>query len=425
MQDPLSELVKIDPADIGVGLYQHDVKAKHLRTSLDAVVESCVNYVGVDLNTASPALLRYVSGLNQLTARRLYDHRTANGPFKSREQLKEVSGFGDATFVQAAGFLKIGDGENPLDGTWIHPESYDVARRVLDQLGCSPAELTRKETAGESGAETAELKLDQLAAELQVGPLTLADMVAQLSRPGRDPREDLPPPIFKTGILKLEDLAPGMELYGSVLNVVDFGAFVDIGLRDSGLVHVSQLANRYIRDPHEVAAVGDIVKVWVLEIDKTRRRVSLTMIPPGSKRPRAGRPSLTAAARKEKRRTGSKNGGQQGGAATWRAATAAPRSAGQLGPAVRPAGQPAAAGEAAAAGRFQRTRCSSGAATTDTPSAGSIAARSGSPPRPPHGNRPAVRRMAGHRKAGRREETRAVPTKASRPIGPRRRNRSP
>ena len=284
MQDPLSELVKIDPANIGVGLYQHDVKAKHLRTSLDAVVESCVNYVGVDLNTASPALLRYVSGLNQLTARRVYDHRAANGPFKSREQLKEVAGFGEATFVQAAGFLKISDGENPLDRTWIHPESYDVARRVLDRLNGSPAELSGNESANELAQKAAGLKPEELAGELQVGPLLLTDLVAQLARPGRDPREDLPPPIFKRGILKLEDLAAGMELFGSVLNVVDFGAFVDIGLRDSGLVHVSQLANRYIRDPHEVAAVGDIVKVWVMEIDKTRRRVSLTMIPPGTER---------------------------------------------------------------------------------------------------------------------------------------------
>jgi uncharacterized protein len=288
MQDPLSELVKIDPANIGVGLYQHDVKAKHLRTSLDAVVESCVNYVGVDLNTASPALLRYVSGLNQLTARRLYDHRTTNGPFKSREQLKEVSGFGDATFVQAAGFLKISDGDNPLDGTWIHPESYEVARRVLDKLGCSSLELTKKEAMAELAQKAAALNLDELAAELGVGPLLLKDIVAQLTRPGRDPREDLPPPIFKRGILKLEDLAPGMELYGAVLNVVDFGAFVDIGLHDSGLVHVSQIANHFVRDPHEVVAVGDIVKVWVLEIDKSRRRVSLTMIAPGTRRGEGG-----------------------------------------------------------------------------------------------------------------------------------------
>ncbi len=284
MQDPLSELVKIDPANIGVGLYQHDVKAKHLRTSLDAVVESCVNYVGVDLNTASPALLRYVSGLNQLTARRVFDHRAANGPFKCREQLKEVSGFGEATFVQAAGFLRISDGDNPLDCTWIHPESYEVARRVLDKLGCSAAELTKKEAMAELTQKATALKLDELASELGVGPLLLKDIVAQLTRPGRDPREDLPAPIFKRGILKLEDLAPGMELYGAVLNVVDFGAFVDIGLHDSGLVHVSQIANHFVRDPHEVVAVGDIVKVWVLEIDKSRRRVSLTMIAPGTRR---------------------------------------------------------------------------------------------------------------------------------------------
>jgi uncharacterized protein len=390
MQDPLSELVKIDPANIGVGLYQHDVKAKHLRTSLDAVVESCVNYVGVDLNTASPALLRYVSGLNQLTARRLYDHRTANGPFKSREQLKEVSGFGDATFVQAAGFLKIGDGENPLDGTWIHPESYDVARRVLEQFGCSPAELTRKETAGELAQKAAELKVDQLAADLHVGPLTLADMVAQLSRPGRDPREDLPSPIFKTGILKLEDLTPGMELYGSVLNVVDFGAFVDIGLHDSGLVHVSQLANRYIRDPHEVAAVGDIVKVWVLEIDKTRRRVSLTMIPPGSKRSEpAGR---SHGGRPQGERDGQRGGGQQaggqqtGGQSGQRPPRRGARPARSGGP---PVSQPASTGDAAVAGTAPTDgAAATGAATTDAPSAGSIAARSGAAPRPPHGKRP-------------------------------------
>ena len=284
MQDPLSELVKIDPASIGVGLYQHDVKAKHLRTSLDAVVESCVNYVGVDLNSASPALLRYVSGLNQLTARRVFDHRATNGPFKCRDQLKEVSGFGEATFVQAAGFLRISDGDNPLDGTWIHPESYEIARRVLEKLGCSPAELTKKEAIAELAQKAAALNLDELASELGVGPLLLKDIVAQLTRPGRDPREDLPAPIFKHGILKLEDLAPGMELFGAVLNVVDFGAFVDIGLHDSGLVHVSQIANHFVRDPHEVVAVGDIVKVWVLEIDKSRRRVSLTMIAPGTRR---------------------------------------------------------------------------------------------------------------------------------------------
>jgi len=302
LQDPLSELVKIDPGSIGVGLYQHDLKARHLQVSLDAVVESCVNYVGVDLNTASPALLRYVSGLNQLTARRLYEHRTTNGPFRTREQLKEVPGFGEATFVQAAGFLKIAGSDNPLDATWIHPESYDVAGRVLAQVGASPEDVARQRntakasSSGEAPAKSepdapslteklSKLDAASLAGELGCGELLLHDIVCQLTRPGRDPREDLPPPIFKSGVLKLEDLEPGMELSGTVLNVVDFGAFVDIGLHDTGLVHVSHLANRFVKDPHEVVAVGDVVKVWVLSIDKDRRRVALTMVAPGTERP--------------------------------------------------------------------------------------------------------------------------------------------
>ncbi|MGO9108595.1 MAG: Tex-like N-terminal domain-containing protein [Thermoguttaceae bacterium] len=357
--DPLSELVKIEPANIGVGLYQHDVKAKHLEASLDEVVESCVNYVGVDVNTASPALLRYVSGLNQLTARRVYEHRREHGPFRSREQLREVPGFGDATFVQAAGFLKIAGGENPLDSTWIHPESYTIATRVLERFGGKPADLTEKEAAAALAQRMAAVDLERLAKDLTpisaevpaanvavneipeavapveasapaslaeavseipvgepvseipaeaatvaaapvvepvaprsvsketaVGTLTLRDILSQLARPGRDPREDLPAPVFKQGVLKLEDLTPGMELTGTVLIVVDFGCFVDIGMHDSGLVHVSRLADRFIRDPHEVVAVGDIVKVWVMEVDKERRRVSLTMVRPGSERPR-------------------------------------------------------------------------------------------------------------------------------------------
>lgn len=289
LQDPLSELVKIDPANIGVGLYQHDVKAKHLRVSLDDVVQSCVNYVGVDLNTASPALLAYVSGLNQLTARRVYEHRQAHGPFRNREQLREVPGFGEATFVQAAGFLKIAGGDSPLDATWIHPESYAVAGRVLERLGCTPADLTEKDKTAALAQRVATLPREELAKELAVGVLTLRDILSQLARPGRDPREDLPPPVFKHGVLKLEDLTPGMDLSGTVLNVVDFGAFVDIGMHDTGLVHVSHLADKFVRDPHEVVAVGDIVRVWVLEVDKQRRRVSLTMVPPGSARPRRGR----------------------------------------------------------------------------------------------------------------------------------------
>ncbi|MGW8258355.1 MAG: helix-hairpin-helix domain-containing protein, partial [Thermoguttaceae bacterium] len=247
LQDPLSELVKIDPASIGVGLYQHDVKAKHLRTSLDDVVESCVNYVGVDVNSASPALLRYVSGLNQLTARRVYEYRTEHGPFRNREELRLVPGFGEATFVQSAGFLKIAAGDNPLDSTWIHPESYAAAQRILERLDCTPHDLLDKNSVAALAEKATQVDCNALAGELEVGSLTLKDILAQLSRPGRDPREDLPAPVFKHGVLKLEDLSPGMELTGTVLNVVDFGCFVDIGMHDSGLVHVSHLADRFVR----------------------------------------------------------------------------------------------------------------------------------------------------------------------------------
>jgi uncharacterized protein len=284
LQDPLSELVKIEPANIGVGMYQHDVKAKHLRETLDQVVESCVNFVGVELNTASPALLRYVSGLNQLTARRVYEYRQQHGPFKNREQLKQVPGFGEATYTQSAGFLKIVDGDNPLDGTWIHPESYAAAQAVLARLGFAPGALAEKSSREELSRRIDQLDRGQLAEEAHTGPMTLDDILANLVRPGRDPREDLPPPIFKRGITRLEDLSPGMELSGTVLNVVDFGAFVDIGLSDRGLIHVSQIAGRFISTPHEVVSVGDIVRVWVIGVDKDRRRVSLTMIPPDQRR---------------------------------------------------------------------------------------------------------------------------------------------
>jgi uncharacterized protein len=285
LQDPLSELVKIDPASIGVGLYQHDVKAKHLQTSLDDVVQSCVNYVGVDVNTASPSLLRYVSGLNQLTARRVYEHRMAHGPFRSRRQLKEVPGFGEATFVQSAGFLKISDGDNPLDATWIHPESYEIAVKVLERLECTPEDLAKKEIGNKLSERIGKLSPAELSQQVGAGSRLLADILAQLARPGRDPREDLPAPVFKQGVLKLEDLNAGMELTGTVLNVVDFGAFVDIGMHDSGLVHVSQMADKFVRDPHEVLAVGDVVRVWVVKVDKERRRVSLTMVPPRKEPP--------------------------------------------------------------------------------------------------------------------------------------------
>ncbi len=283
LQDPLSELVKIEPANIGVGLYQHDVKARHLHASLDNVVESCVNYVGVDVNTASPALLRRVSGFNQTTAKNFHEWRTQNGPFTTRQQFLEVPGFGEAAFVQSVGFLKISGGVNPLDSTWIHPESYAVAERVLERLGGSPADLTSRQQADAIAERAAAVDLAALSQELGVGRLLLADILEQLARPGRDPREDLPKPFFKKGVLKLEDLAVGMELLGSVLNVVDFGAFVDIGLHDSGLVHISQLSSQFVRDPHDFVSVGQIVPVWVLELDKARRRVALTMIPPAER----------------------------------------------------------------------------------------------------------------------------------------------
>ncbi|MGQ9822897.1 MAG: Tex-like N-terminal domain-containing protein [Thermogutta sp.] len=286
--DPLSELVKIEPAALGVGLYQHDLKQKHLEQSLDQVVQSCVSFVGVDVNTGSPALLTYVSGLNQLTARRIYEYRREHGPFRNREQLKEVPSIGEATFVQAAGFLKITNGDNPLDATWIHPESYEPARRVMEKLGISPEQLTQPETLQPLSEKIAALDIRALSQELGCGPLLLKDILQQLQRPGRDPREDFPPPIFKKGVLKMEDLEPGMELNGMVLNVVDFGAFVDIGVKQPGLVHLSRMAPRFVSDPHEVVAPGDIVRVWVVEVDKSRRRVSLSMVPPGTPAPTRG-----------------------------------------------------------------------------------------------------------------------------------------
>ncbi|HRX79883.1 MAG TPA: helix-hairpin-helix domain-containing protein, partial [Pirellulaceae bacterium] len=284
--DPLSELVKINPANIGVGMYQHDVKAKHLRESLDAVIESCVNFVGVDVNTASPSLLSYVSGLNQLTARRLYEYRLQHGPFRNRNEIREVPGIGESTFIQAAGFLKITNGDNPLDATWIHPESYDVATQVLERLGSSIEELAgivASEASAPStlsGDRLSDLNLAELSAELGVGELSLRDILDSLARPGRDPREDLPAPAFRSGIMKIDHIEPGMELTGTVLNVVDFGAFVDIGISDTSLIHISRLADRYVRDPHEVVSIGDVLQVWVLEVDRERRRVALTAIPP-------------------------------------------------------------------------------------------------------------------------------------------------
>jgi uncharacterized protein len=341
LQDPLSELVKIDPQNIGVGLYQHDVNPRHLKDSLEGVIESCVNQVGVDLNTASVPLLRHVSGLNQLAAREVVDHRKQHGPFKSRAELLQVPNIGPARFVQAAGFLKIGGGDNPLDGTWIHPESYPAAEKLLTELGYSAEILKDQSKQTELQGKLKSLSPEDLAVRLEVGVPTLRDILDALARPGRDPREDLPPPIFKKGILKLEDLNPGMELKGTVLNVVDFGAFVDIGLKESGLVHISQMANRYIKSPYDVVAVSDVVTVWVLTVDKERHRVSLTMIKPGTERKppeRQQRPSRPAQGGGGRPPRGRRSGPRPGQAAAPAQATvtAAPPS-----PAAPPA--PAAA----------------------------------------------------------------------------------
>ena len=284
LQDPLSELVKIDPQHVGVGLYQHDVRPRNLKESLEAVIESCVNHVGVDINTASVPLLRHVSGLNQMVARDLVEHRKQNGPFKSREQLQAIAGVGPIRFTQAAGFLKIVNSEEPLDETWIHPESYPVAREILKDAGLAPADLRDKAKLDQLRENLNKIHPEVYADRLKTGLPTVKDIFDALARPLRDPRDDLPPPVFRKNILKIEDLQPGMELKGTVLNVVDFGAFVDIGLKDSGLVHISQMANRYIKNPYEVAAVGDVVTVWVRTVDMERRHVALTMIAPGTER---------------------------------------------------------------------------------------------------------------------------------------------
>ena len=402
----MSELVKISPANIGVGLYQHDIKAKHLSESLDEVVRFCVNQVGVDVNTASPALLKYVSGFNSLTAIRAVEHRTANGRFNNREELKTISGVGDATFVQAAGFLRIHGGDSPLDATGIHPESYPVANDILQKVEATveeifprwlmqpataeirakeraeaaklaasmpkkpapefgaivqpeatdvttkPAEVTEQaatiptseaapqpevteqapavepptadtpvtepqateatatqnpepaESVPESSADSdpptdrrqfdqrrklivksmSELDLNEIAAAHSTGSLAVKDIVMTLKRPAWDPRDRVQKPIFRRGILKVDDLKPEMQLDGQVVNVVDFGVFVDIGLGESSLVHVSQLSNHYIADPHKAFAVGDAMKVWVTEVSAQQRRVRLTAIRPGTKK---------------------------------------------------------------------------------------------------------------------------------------------
>ncbi len=285
MQDPLAELVKIDPKAVGVGLYQHDVDQRALAEALDRVVISCVNFAGVDVNMASAQILRYVSGITARVAQSIVTYRQAHGQYKTRAQLLKVAGLGPATFVQAAGFLKIAGGPEPLDNTFIHPESYDVARRLLERLpvagdGERTAERVRAWrllSAMNTRGGGKDATLAALAQELGVCVPTLGDILENLEKPGLDPRDALPAPILRHDVLKLEDLREGMTLQGTVRNVVDFGAFVDIGVKQDGLVHVSELADTFVRNPHAVVAVGQVVQVRVLGVDVTRGRVQLSM----------------------------------------------------------------------------------------------------------------------------------------------------
>ena len=277
LQDPLSELVKIDPKSIGVGQYQHDVNQKRLNESLTGVVEDAVNSVGVDVNTATPSLLSYVSGINGTIAKNIVKYRDENGELKQRKELLKVPKLGPAAFKQCAGFIRIFGGKNPLEVTSVHPESYEIAEKLLTKFGYSVENLADKEKLEEMKSEFKKVNVEKLAQELNVGALTLKDIMEELAKPGRDPREDLPKPVLRSDILKFEDLKQGMELTGTVRNVIDFGAFVDIGVKYDGLVHISEMADKYVRNPSEIVSVGDIVKVKVIGIDSEKHKVSLSM----------------------------------------------------------------------------------------------------------------------------------------------------
>ena len=275
MQDPLAELVKIDPKAIGVGQYQHDLKQAELESALDGVVESCVSSVGVDVETASVQLLTHVAGIGKALAANIVAYREENG-ITSRAQLKKVPKLGPKAFEQCAGFLRV-RGSNPLDATAVHPESYPAAKALLARLGLDVNDIRRGGIAGVT-ARVQELGAGRLAAELGVGEMTLLDIASELEKPGRDPREELPPPVLRTDVLSIEDLVPGMELTGTVRNVIDFGAFVDIGVHQDGLVHISRMSEKFIKHPSEAVAVGDVVKVWVVDVDQKKKRIALTMV---------------------------------------------------------------------------------------------------------------------------------------------------
>lgn len=278
LQDPLAELVKIDPKAIGVGQYQHDMPPAQLSDALDGVVEDCVNAVGVDVNTASVPLLARVAGIGGAVAKNIVAYREENGAFTTRSQFKKVPKLGPKAFEQCAGFLRVPESRNLLDHTGVHPESYDAAKRLLELCGLTLEKVRREGALLEKAVQ--DIGEEALAAEIGVGIPTLRDMVSELSRPGRDPRDELPPPLLRTDVMGLDDLKPGMELTGTVRNVIDFGAFVDIGVHQDGLVHISRITRRFIKHPSEVLKVGDVVKVWVLSVDAEKKRIGLTMLPP-------------------------------------------------------------------------------------------------------------------------------------------------
>ncbi|OKZ77701.1 MAG: RNA-binding transcriptional accessory protein [Clostridium sp. 27_14] len=277
LQDPLAELVKIDPKAIGVGQYQHDVNQKKLAESLTGVVEDSVNKVGVDVNTATPSLLSYVSGINGTIAKNIVKYRDENGKLKNRKELLKVPKLGKVAFEQCAGFLRIFDGDNPLEITAVHPESYEATEKLLANLGFNKTDLKNKEKIDELRQKLKSVDITQTAKELEIGEMTLEDIISELSKPGRDPREDMPKPILRSDVLKLEDLKEGMILTGTVRNVIDFGAFIDIGVKHDGLVHISEMSDKFIKNPSEIVSVGDIVKVKVIKIDIERQKVGLSM----------------------------------------------------------------------------------------------------------------------------------------------------
>ncbi len=277
LQDPLAELVKIDPKAIGVGQYQHDVNQKKLAESLTGVVEDSVNKVGVDVNTATPSLLSYVSGINNTIAKNIVKYRDENGKLKERKELLKVPKLGKVAFQQCAGFLRILDGTNPLETTAVHPESYEQTELLLKEIGFDKSDLTDKDKLVSLQSKLKTIDVHEMAEKLNIGELTLTDIVDELSKPGRDPREDMPKPVLRQDVLKLEDLSVGMVLTGTVRNVIDFGAFVDIGVKHDGLVHISEMSDKFIKNPSDVVSVGDVVKVKVIKIDMDRQKVGLSM----------------------------------------------------------------------------------------------------------------------------------------------------